>query len=104
LARDPYAVVVQPPAAAELAALRAFDQRRIADAIQAGLTYEPFTPSRNRKELKNPEAGFEYEPPLWELRVGEFRVFYDGKADSRTVYVRAVRQKPSGKTTREIAR
>jgi mRNA-degrading endonuclease RelE of RelBE toxin-antitoxin system len=54
--------------------------------------------------LKDPEVGFEYEPPLWELRVGEFRVFYDGKADSRTVYVRAVKQKPSGKTTREITR
>jgi len=42
------------------------------------------------------------EPPIWELRVGRFRVFYDIAEEARVVLVRAVREKPPGKTTKEI--
>jgi len=41
-------------------------------------------------------------PPVWELRVGEFRVFYDVSKTERTVHVQAIRKKPSGKRTEEI--
>jgi mRNA-degrading endonuclease RelE of RelBE toxin-antitoxin system len=102
LGNGPYAIVVRSPAKAELEALRVFDQRRITEAIRVNLQDDPFTPSRNRKELKDIFPAFEFEPPLWELRVGEFRVFYDGKPDMQTVYVRAIRHKPSGKTTEDI--
>ncbi len=40
-------------------------------------------------------------PPIWELRVGEFRIFYDVAEEERKVYVRAVRRKPPHKTTEE---
>jgi len=40
--------------------------------------------------------------PIWELRVGEFRVFYDVDEEAQTVFVRAVRHKPPHKTTEEI--
>jgi mRNA-degrading endonuclease RelE of RelBE toxin-antitoxin system len=41
-------------------------------------------------------------PPVWELRVGQYRVFYDVDEGKKVVYVRAVREKPRGKTTEEI--
>jgi mRNA-degrading endonuclease RelE of RelBE toxin-antitoxin system len=42
------------------------------------------------------------ELPVWELRIGEYRVFYDVSDEEETVYVRAVRKKPPGTTTEEI--
>ncbi len=104
MASEPWAVVVRPTAKADLAALRVFERRRITDAIRANLLHEPFSENRNRKPLIGLEPAFEHEPPVWELRVGGFRVFYDGDSESRTVYVRAVRRKPAGKTTEEITR
>lgn len=41
-------------------------------------------------------------PPIWELRVGEFRVFYDVDEPSNMVYVRAVKRKLAGQRTEEI--
>jgi len=41
-------------------------------------------------------------PPVWQLRVGEYRVFYDVDREEMAVYVRAVRLKPPHKTTEEI--
>lgn len=101
--RVPYALVVQPLAKAELEQLRVFEQRRISDAIRANLLFEPFRPSRHRKPTTVVPT-FEHKLPVWEIRVGEFRVFYDGSAESRTVFVRAIRHKPAGKTTEEITR
>ncbi len=41
-------------------------------------------------------------PPIWELRVGDWRVFYDVEEKAGKVFVRAVRHKPPHKTTEEI--
>ena len=41
--------------------------------------------------------------PIRELRVGEYRVFYDvSPADESVVYVRSVRRKPRGTKTEDI--
>ena len=42
------------------------------------------------------------EPPIWELRVGDYRVFYDVSEREAVVYVRAIRKKPPERTTEEI--
>ena len=42
------------------------------------------------------------EPPIWELRVGDYRVFYDVAEAEKIVYIRAVRLKPHGLTTGDI--
>jgi hypothetical protein len=42
------------------------------------------------------------EPSIWELRVGEHRIFYDVSEAERIVYVRAIRRTPPGRTTEEI--
>ena len=40
--------------------------------------------------------------PVWELRVGEYRVFYDVDDTEHVVTVRAIRHKPPHATTEEI--
>jgi mRNA-degrading endonuclease RelE of RelBE toxin-antitoxin system len=104
LAKEPFSVVVEPSAARELSAFRSFEQRRVTDEIRSNLLHGPFTPTRNRKLLEGVVPAFKHELPVWELRVGQLRVFYDGKAETRTIYIRAVREKSPGKTTEEITR
>ena len=86
----------------EIARLRAFEGRKILDAIEKQLKYEPTVQTRNRKILVGLVPPFEATPPIWELRVGEYRVFYDVDEEVNKVYVRAVRRKPPHKTTEEI--
>ena len=38
-------------------------------------------------------------PPIWQLRIGDHRVFYDVDEGERRVFVRAVRRKPPHRTT-----
>jgi mRNA-degrading endonuclease RelE of RelBE toxin-antitoxin system len=87
----------------ELDALRVFDHRRVLDAIRTQLTDEPNIETKNRKRLGDGlTADFEYVPPLWEPRVGDFRAFYEVNEIAERVTVLAVREKPPGKTTAEV--
>jgi mRNA-degrading endonuclease RelE of RelBE toxin-antitoxin system len=72
------------------------------DAIESQLANTPLTPTRNRKLLANLIPPWEAVPPVWELRVGEYRVFYDVSEQDSAVYVRAIRRKPRGKKTEDI--
>ncbi len=45
---------------------------------------------------------WEHVLPVWELRVGEHRVFYDVDDPAKIVKVRAIRHKPPHTTTEEI--
>ena len=74
----------------------------VLDAIERALVHEPTTPTRNRKLLTNLVPTWVAELPIWELRVGKYRVFYDASEEELTVYVRAVREKGRGRTTKEI--
>jgi mRNA-degrading endonuclease RelE of RelBE toxin-antitoxin system len=97
-----YEVEIVPTALEELAALRAFDARSILDAVEGQLKHTPNSESTHRKELTGIQPPFEAVPPIWQLSVGEFRVFYDVDDIGRKVIVRAVRRKPPHKTTKEI--
>ena len=77
-------------------------RNRILAAINKQLAYSPESPARNRKLLANLIPPWEAIPPIWELRVGEHRVFYDVSQDVSVVYVRAIRRKPRGTKTEEI--
>jgi mRNA-degrading endonuclease RelE of RelBE toxin-antitoxin system len=95
--------------------LRAYEVRQITDAVDEQLAHEPNRTSRRKKVIR-PEEHLPYEhlEPVWQLRVGEFRVFYDiaacepeaGETGQQTcdgvVSIRAIRRKPGHKTTREI--
>lgn len=97
-----YEIVVHELAVEELASLRAFDQRRLLSEIREQLANEPTLATRRRKCLADLTPSFEHEPPVWELRVGDFRVFYDVEDDEQQVHVRAVRSKSPSQRTDDI--
>jgi mRNA-degrading endonuclease RelE of RelBE toxin-antitoxin system len=86
----------------DLAQLRAFERSRLLDRIEQQLAHEPTTPTRNKKQLPGLTPPWDHEPPVWELRVGEYRVFYDVDEGEQHVKVRAVRTKPPHATTEDI--
>jgi hypothetical protein len=60
------------------------------------------TPSRRRKLLEGLVPPWDSVRPVWQLRVADFRVFYDVDEAQRQVIVRAIRRKGK-KTTKEIS-
>jgi mRNA-degrading endonuclease RelE of RelBE toxin-antitoxin system len=88
--------------AEDLAAMRAFDRSQLLDRIEEQLADQPTTETRNKKILVGLTPPWEHELPVWELRVGEYRVFYDVHEEDRRVTVRAVRRKPPHSTTEDI--
>jgi mRNA-degrading endonuclease RelE of RelBE toxin-antitoxin system len=97
-----YEVEVHELAVEELAQLRAFDRRRILADIRDQLTDQPTVTTRRRKCLLDLTPSFEHELPVWELRVGAFRVFYDMQEEAQRVHVRAVRCKEPSQKTEDI--
>ena len=89
-------------AAEELRAIRLFDRRRILEQIHSQLETQPAIATRNRKRLDGAIPDFEHVPPIWELRVGEFRVFYDVDELAGFVAIRAVRRKLQRQTTEDV--
>lgn len=82
-----YTIQFTPEAIADLRELRKRDTQLIVDGIETQLTFEPVLPTRNRKRLR-PNRLAE-----WELRIDEFRVFYDVVSTEVIVKVVAVGQK-----------
>ena len=97
-----FTLKIMPSALKELQGIGVFYRRQIAQAIDDQLYHQATTPTRHRKIFQVTEASFAFEPPLWELRIGDFRVFYDVDEPTQTVYVRAVREKPPHTTTEEV--
>ena len=85
-------------AVAEIDRLRAAERRRLLDAIEKQLTYEPAETTRRRKMLTGLVPPWEQVRPIWQLRVGGLRVFYDVDESTRLVIVRAVRRKERRRT------
>jgi mRNA-degrading endonuclease RelE of RelBE toxin-antitoxin system len=86
----------------DLAHLRAYERTQILDRIEEQLTYKPTQQTRNKKVLIGLIPPWEHEEPVWELRVGQYRVFYDVDEVASVVIIRAIRHKPPHKTTEEI--
>jgi mRNA-degrading endonuclease RelE of RelBE toxin-antitoxin system len=97
-----FAIEFSLTAEKHLNAVRVYERRQIADAIKRQLTSQPNVATRNRKRMDEAVPPFEYVPPLWELRISEYRVYYDVNEAANKVFIRAVRQKPPHKTTREV--
>lgn len=86
----------------DLRDLRAYDWRIVLDAIETQLSDAPTLETRKRKLLRNLSPPFDAVPPIWQLRVKQFRVFYDVDESWYRVHVRAVREKPAHTHTEEI--
>src|SRR5438067_217569 len=97
-----YAIEITASAYNELKSIRPFYRQRILDTIDQQLMNQPTFETRNRKPVSGAKPDFEHVPPLWQLRVEQFRVFYDVNADENAVLIRAVREKPLHASTEEI--
>jgi mRNA-degrading endonuclease RelE of RelBE toxin-antitoxin system len=86
----------------DLRTVPAFHRKQIVSAVEAQLLHTPSIATKNRKQLANLIPPWPAEPPIWELRVGMYRVFYDVDEEEKVVTVRAVRKKASGRTTEGI--
>jgi mRNA-degrading endonuclease RelE of RelBE toxin-antitoxin system len=63
---------------------KSFEQRRILDAIEQRLSYEPVTPTQQRKMLRPNNLA------QWALRIGKYRIFYDVEDEPIIVRIKAV--------------
>ena len=86
----------------DLKKFRAYDRTKILDIIDDQLTYQPTQQTRKRKILVGLIPPWEYMEPSWQLRIDNYRVFYDVNEDKFIVTVRAIRYKPPHITTEEI--
>lgn len=96
----PWEVFFEPKAEEDLEDVDSFDGRRILDAIETQLTRQPNVQTRNRKPLEDVDPPFPHEQPVWELRVGAWRVIYSFRENERTVRIWSVFHK-GRKTTEE---
>lgn len=77
----------------QLAEFAARDRRTVLDFIETQLSHEPTVPTKNRKLLRpNPIAA-------WELRIGDFRVFYNVEQQRILVIIVAVGRKTHNELT-----
>ena len=97
-----YKITYSDGVAEDLKLIRARERSRILDQIEEQLSHEPTRETRNRKKLIGLVPPWLHVPPVWELRVGEHRVFYDIDEKDASVVVRAIRHKPPHRTTEEI--
>jgi mRNA-degrading endonuclease RelE of RelBE toxin-antitoxin system len=85
-----------PDALDDLKRLRAYDARRISDAIKTHLCLNPEEEAGPKKRIVLQDGRV-----LWQLRAGDFRIFYKVEHDRVIVVVVAIRHK-GNKTTGEI--
>jgi mRNA interferase RelE/StbE len=67
-----YEIIFTPEAREDMLALRAHERKKVLDAIEIHLRYEPEKVSKSR--IKRLEA---MESPQYRLRIDEIRAFYD---------------------------
>jgi mRNA-degrading endonuclease RelE of RelBE toxin-antitoxin system len=84
----------------DLRAFRSFEQR-ILDEVDRHQAASPTRGNPRKKMLRGIEPPWHACQPVWQLRIGDFPVFYDVNEERREVTVRAVRRKGS-QTTKEI--
>ena len=97
-----FEIVVSEGVKEDLKVVRAYDRHIILDAIETQLLYTPMIETKQRKLLHNLVPPFDAIPPIWQLRVGSFRVFYDVQKTEHRVYIRAIRRKPTHRQTEEV--
>jgi mRNA-degrading endonuclease RelE of RelBE toxin-antitoxin system len=97
-----YTIEYAESVADDLDDVRAYERTHILDSIEAQLTHNLNQQTRNKKILVGLTPPWEYVEPVWELRVGKYRIFYDVDETIAMVIIRAIRYKPPHKTTEEI--
>jgi len=86
-----YTIVLSARAIEALESMRKYDQKRIRDALAEQLESQPQVETRNRKKLR--PGG----PAEWEIRVGDYRAFYDVNEEEEQVRVVVIGYKKGSK-------
>ena len=86
-----FQIELTPDAIDDLRLLRKYDQRRVVAEIESQLQDQPDHETRHRKRLRPNQLA------EWELRVGDFRVFYDVDSTGALVKIEAVGEKRGNK-------
>jgi mRNA-degrading endonuclease RelE of RelBE toxin-antitoxin system len=87
IAMSTYTVEFTAEAREDLSYYSAFERKTILAGIRAQLTEEPDLETRNRKQLReNPLA-------TWELRIGNYRVFYEVDSPTDQVTIASIGHK-----------
>ena len=97
-----YKITYSEGVAADLKRIQRNRRSQVLDRIEVQLKEEPVRHSRNRKILIGFVPPWDHQQPVWEVRIGNYRVFYDVHEANETVIVRAVRYKPPHQTTEDI--
>lgn len=97
-----YRITYSEGVADDLGHLHAGQRAEILDRVEVQLRYEPTRQTRNRKILVGLVPPWDHVDLVWELRIGEYRVFYDVDEVESAVIIRAIRHKPPHKRTGEI--
>ncbi|OQY59870.1 MAG: hypothetical protein B6245_04390 [Desulfobacteraceae bacterium 4572_88] len=82
-----YQIEITEDAKTDMAFFKAYERKIILTAIKEQLSYEPLKETRNRKRLRCNPLG------PWELRSGNYRMFYEVNNDIVTVAVISVGMK-----------
>ncbi len=99
-----YEVRLGAEAHKELLRLPAYHRTRLIAAMQRELVRRPTLDEKPRKRLApDPDSGIPATAAVWQLRVGDFRIFYDVDEKSRTVMVQRIARK-GRRTTGEVLR
>ena len=86
----------------ELRAMRPFDRQAVLEKVRQVLTSQPNVETRNCKPLHGLKVPWDQVGDTWELKVDEFRVFFQIEPDTENVIVKAIRHKPPHLTTEDI--
>lgn len=85
----------------DLRGLPALERGAVVEALERSLSGDPDLPAPDRRLLSSLRPPWTIAPPVRELRVGGFRVFYDVDGYGGRVFVRAVGRK-APRRTREV--
>lgn len=97
-----YEIFYADDVAEELGRLRARDRALVVDRVKEQLRYEPTKPTGVKKLISGLKSPWLLGRPIWQLRVGQHRVYYDVDENLQQVTVRAIRRKPPHTTTEQI--
>jgi mRNA-degrading endonuclease RelE of RelBE toxin-antitoxin system len=88
-----FSVELSPSSKLDFDGLRKYEQQRVIEAIEGKLQMDPNVTTRAKKCLGSEEtANFVFTPPLWQLRVGDYRVFYDVDDNEKGIYPRGAQK------------
>lgn len=86
----------------ELRGMRPFDRQAVLERIRQVLTSQPDVETKNCKALHGLKVPWDQVGETRELKVDEYRVFFEIETGKQNVVINAIRHKPPHMTTEDI--